>query len=136
SIPALYRRQFRALVEGGQKNQGDLRKGTAGALYPGNHRSLPTAGAGHRRPDCRRANSCAAVARTRQAGRRLVGREQSYGIVQYAVGEEFKMMENPLRDVTQKRAAMSGFQGPSKNQSREIDSLREELREARETLEA
>jgi PAS domain S-box-containing protein len=46
------------------------------------------------------------------------------------------MMENPLRDVTQERAAMSGFQGPSKNQSREIDSLREELREARETLDA
>jgi PAS domain S-box-containing protein len=46
------------------------------------------------------------------------------------------MMENPLRDVAPERGAMNGFEVPSGKQAREIDSLREELREARETLEA
>jgi PAS domain S-box-containing protein len=45
-------------------------------------------------------------------------------------------MQDPLRDVAQKRTAMSAYQMPSASQDQEIDSLREELREARETLDA
>src|SRR4051812_19260064 len=46
------------------------------------------------------------------------------------------MMQEPLGETAQERGAMNSYQVPSRDQNREIDSLREELREARETLDA
>src|SRR4051812_30437147 len=46
------------------------------------------------------------------------------------------MMENPLRNLVRERLNPNGFDAPAANQSKEIDSLREELRETREILDA
>jgi len=46
------------------------------------------------------------------------------------------MIENPLRGIARGIPAMGEFDNLSRTQAQEIDSLKEELREAKETLDA
>ncbi|HEY2083530.1 MAG TPA: PAS domain-containing protein, partial [Verrucomicrobiae bacterium] len=46
------------------------------------------------------------------------------------------MMQNSLRDTAREPAAGNGFEAESRTEAQEIELLREELREAKETLDA